>query len=160
MVPPAEEPLRPGMIRISADRIVFSGQLQMAEFFGNVTIQSDQVLIHSDEASYNSATNLAVARGIVSIRAADGITYWGSALEYNAISRLWRFLDFSTQYPPAYLGAPFIAPVYVNGSEASGLPNGLRATNSIVTTCNLPTPHYYIQSRRVDIYPHGQTYRV
>ena len=157
IAPPTEiEPVQQGFVRISAARVLFSDELEMAEFFGDVLIQSGDIIIHADEASYNERTDLAVARGVVSIRTGDGITYWGSAIEYNARTRQWRFLDFSAQYPPMYLGAPFIAPVYVNGQEVSGLPNGIRATNAMVTTCELPNPHYYIQSRRVDIYPHDK----
>jgi len=152
-LPDNEEPLHPGTVRIMSERIVFSEELGLAEFFGDVTLETETVLIHADEASYNRQTDLAVARGIVSVRTTDGITYWGSALEYDARTRNWQFLDYSTEYPAAYLGAPFIAPVYVNGKNASGLVNGVRATNSVVTTCDLPNPHYYLKSRRVDIYP-------
>ncbi len=143
-------------MRIYADRVSFSETLQMVEFFGHVILQSSQVEIHADEGTFNTATDLAVMRGIVSIRTEDGVTSWGTALEYNAHTRNWRFIDFSTQYPASYLGASFIAPVYVQGSEVSGLPYGLRANNTEVTTCNLPTPHYYIQARRVDIFPNDK----
>lgn len=152
-LPPVDEPLRPGTVRVYAERILFSDALGLAEFFGNVTLETERVTIHADEASYNRETDLAVARGIVSIRAEDGITYWGSALEYNARTRDWHFLDYSVEYPPPYLGAQFVAPVFVQGQELSGLPSGIRAANSRVTTCDLPNPHYYLISRRVDIYP-------
>ncbi|HEX2948501.1 MAG TPA: hypothetical protein VHV83_02855 [Armatimonadota bacterium] len=156
--PPQPEPLPPASpgtvpMVIRSNRQILQPSEGLFLFLGEVTLETPHVSISADEVTYNDRTRSALARGNVSIRLEDGNTYWGNILEYSIATTQWRFLDFSVEYPAGFLGPPFIAPVFVNGQEASGLPHGLRATNSVVTTCDLPTPHYELQSRRVDIYP-------
>jgi hypothetical protein len=89
----------------------------------------------------------------VSIHAEDGNTYWGNVLELEVPTRQWRFLEWSVEYPPAFLGQQFIGPVFVGGREVSGLPDRLRARDSHVTTCDLPAPHYLLAAEEVEIIP-------
>lgn len=142
-------------LRISSNRQLLNPTLGIYQFFGEVTAEFEETLVRADELTYTEQTRTVVARGNVSIRLEDGNTYWGNALEYNVgvAPPQWRFVDVTVEFPPAYIGAPVIAPVYVNSQELSGLPSGLRATNAHVTTCDLVRPHYEVVSRRVDIYP-------
>ncbi|MHB9132296.1 MAG: LPS-assembly protein LptD [Armatimonadota bacterium] len=153
--PPAAPTPTPGTIpvRLTAERVFVNQELGLVQFFGNATLDSAQIHIRADEISYSTRTDVALARGNVSIQTQDGNTYQGNLLEYQVQTRQWRFIDVTTQYPPEFLGPPFIAPVFVNSQELSGLPNFLRARNSTVTTCNLPDPHYELVSERVEIYP-------
>jgi hypothetical protein len=155
-LPPPEEPApAPGTRRVTlrANRFIVDEAEGTVQLIGNVSVQSGNTVIRAGEATYTNATQILLARGNVSIRAEDGNTYFGNLLEFNAGTRDWRFLDFSTTFPPSYLGQPFIAPVFLGGEDISGLPNGLRARNARVTTCDLPNPHYVFTSRRVDVYP-------
>ncbi len=151
---PAETPLPPvqrGSFRVAADRSVIADGV--VQFIGKVTVQTSDVTINAAEVTYTRDTERLVARGNVSIHAQDGTTYWGNELEYNLNTRQWEFLDWSVEFTPNYLGGPFIAPVYVNGRELSGLSNFVRGRNSTVTSCNLPVPHYYLISKRIEVYP-------
>ncbi|MHB9025599.1 MAG: LPS-assembly protein LptD [Armatimonadota bacterium] len=155
--PPAPPPpaQAPGTRRfnISSERQVLSPALGLYQFFGHVVVEVDNVVINASEVSYDSPAELVIARGIVSIRAEDGTTYWGNVLEYNVRTSRWEFRDWSVEFPPRFLGQPFIAPVFLNGENITGQGNLVRGTNSEVTTCNLPAPHYEVRARRVDIYP-------
>lgn len=162
-VPPTPgTPARTRTAHIRFERAIFSTELGLYQFYGNVTIEVDTVVIRASEATYNDEAQLMVARGIVSIRPGDGNTYWGNVLEYDLRARQWRFLDWSVQYPAGYLGAPFIAPVYVSARvgtgpaerlESSGLPRALHAQDARITTCTLAHPHYLVTAAFVDIYP-------
>lgn len=152
---PQLPPAAPAATRlvITSRRQIFSAEQGLFFFYGDVNVTIDNIVIKAGEVTYNTENQLAIARGNVSILAEDGSTYWGNVLEYNIRNRVWRFLDWSVEYPPGFLGAPFIAPVIIGGEEVTGLPTFLRAQNTRVTTCDLPTPHYYLTSTRVEIYP-------
>ena len=138
---------------VTALRASFSPVSGLFFFYGEVVLVTQRITINADELTYNERTRTAIARGNVAIHTEDKNTYWGNILEYSVDTRKWRFLDYAVEYPSTFLGAPFIAPVFVNGQDLTGIEHGVRAENSNVTTCNLADPHYIIHSRRVDIYP-------
>lgn len=153
-VPPSPTgDVRPGRLRLSAERIAFNPELGDYRFFGSVVLETAQITIYADELTYLDERRQVVARGNVSIRAEDGNVYWGNVLEYNLRTEEWSFIDWSAEFPPAFLGAPFIAPVFVQGQNLTGMPSSLCSENAHVTTCDLPAPHFEIVARRVDIIP-------
>lgn len=149
--PPAAGPLR--RFRVLSHRQIFSPATGTYQFIGDVSLETAEIVIHAAEATYDSNSEKAIARGNVSIRAEDGNTYWGNVLELDVRTRQWRFLDWSAELPPGYLGRPFIGPVIIEGQELSGLPNYLRAERTRVTTCDLPNPHYLLVAREVEVFP-------
>lgn len=155
--PPATEAPAPEegsrRVRVSSTRVIISDAEGFVQFIGNVTAESGAILIRAGEATYFTREDRLIARGNVSIRAENGVTYWGNVLEFNARTRAWEFLDWSVAYPPDILGTAFLAPVYVNGEDISSLTGGLRARNAQVTTCDLVPPHYHLISQRIDIFP-------
>jgi lipopolysaccharide assembly outer membrane protein LptD (OstA) len=150
---PAEPPLAPGQVRVRARRVEISEAAGLVLFYGDVQIITTEVEIKASEATYDRNTELFLARGNVAIRAEDGNTYWGNLLELNVRTRRWRFIDWTVEYPPEFLGPPFIAPVFLNGRDVTGEPGFLRAREASVTTCDLPNPHYVLVAERVDIFP-------
>ncbi len=147
-------------VTIRAERFLFLDEQGLYQFIGNVSVESEDVTIHAAEAVYDNTKKVVSARGNVSITLPDGNTYWGRLLEFNVTTREWQFLDWSVEYPTGFLGQPFIGPLFVAGRgiggtelNQTGLPNAVHADNARVTTCELPTPHYFMTSRRIDIYP-------
>lgn len=145
-------------VSISADVNHFSPDVGLYQFIGNVELRTSRVQINADEVSYNANTNSAQARGNVSIQAPDGNIYKSDLLDYNFTTGNVEIQQVSTIYPARFLGPPFLAPLYlqskdITGTFRSGAKQQVHATNSVATTCDLAHPHYYLRSRRVDIYP-------
>jgi len=124
------------------------------QLFGNVSLETTEVLIRADEMTYDTTKNLVTAQGHVTVHQnRDNTTYTGNVVEFNVRSHEWRFTEWATTFPPGYLGKLFIGSLFVGGEKVTGDDRTVQAANTDVTTCNLAVPHYYVVSRRVDIYP-------
>ena len=153
---PTAPPALPGQTRpvhIHSQRQLLSLETGEYQFIGDVTLETGGFTLKAAQITYYSQTEKATAEGNVSIRTPDGITYWGNELEINLTTLEWQFAEWSVQYPAQFLGQPFIGPLFVNGKSVTGLPGLVHAQQSRVTTCDLPVPHYFLISDRVDIYP-------
>ena len=128
-------PASPGTRRLNihAREVKLSPDAGVYQFIGDVRLETDGLVVSAAEVTYTEQTQDAVARGNVSVRTPDGNVYWGNVLELHVPTRAWRFLEWSVEYPPAFLGQQFIGPVFVGGHEVTGLPDRLRARDS---TCH------------------------
>ena len=156
-LPPAEEQLPPPApgyrrIHVLAEQIRFEPQGTI-RCLGSVTFETDELTIKADEVVYQENQHLATAQGNVSVRTADGTTYWGETLKLDVRARQWRFRDISVEYLPGYLGKQFIGSIFLQGEQITGTGNALHGSRMRVTTCDLPVPHYYLAAGSVDIFP-------
>ena len=158
--PPDDEPLPPPApgfqrIRVLAARTLVEQQ-RTVRFLGSVTFEVEGLTINADEVEYRSQTQQATAQGNVSIRTADGTTYQGDNLELDVQTRQWRFHEIAVEYRPGVLGREFIGTTFLRSDQFLGTERELHATNTRVTTCDLPTPHYYLSAGSIDIYPNDK----
>ena len=138
------------------DRTLFDPVLGLYHLFGHVTMESTYATINADELTYNEVTKQVLARGSVSITTlADHNTYFGTLLLYDVLPpNHWQFIDVAVTYPASFLGPPFIAPIFINGKNVSGLTGKpIQVNRAHFTTCDDAQPHYELLSKRVDVYP-------
>ncbi|MHB0938053.1 MAG: LPS-assembly protein LptD [Armatimonadota bacterium] len=157
---PDDEPLPPPApgfrrIHVLAERTQVLQQ-STVRFLGNVTFETDDLTITADEVEYKAQTQLATAQGHVSVRTADGTTYQGDNLALDVPARQWRFRDISVEYLPGTLGKEFIGSTFLRSEEFLGTERELHGTNTRVTTCDQPEPHYYLSAGSIDIYPNDK----
>ncbi len=126
------------------------------KFYDNVKLESSYANIDADEMTYDEHKRRVVALGHVTITTLpDQNTFHGSLLEYDVLPpNHWRFVDVAVTFPAAFLGPPFIAPLFISGATLSGLTGKpIRVDHGHFTTCDDPKPHYELISKSIDIYP-------
>lgn len=144
----------PGRLRITAKRQIFSPNLGLYQFFGDVAVTSDTLNLRAAEMSYDAASDLVLARGDVALTGEDGQTLYGSTLEYHPRAHTWVFHDWNAALPPELVGKPLLTPLYVTGASLSpGKKDGLELDGATLTTCDLEHPHYALAAREVVLFP-------
>ena len=166
-MPPAEEPLPPDFIKISADttRIVEveEGEVVITAT-GNVVGKYSEFSMTSERAVYDTRTGIAVFEKNVSFYYSGQVAH-GEKLTLNAKTREWQVETAKTTLTPdffegatAIIGQPLvIAPLFLSGATIFGEDSRqVTVGNGSFTTCNFDPPHYSIEAREVLIYPNNK----
>lgn len=136
---------RPGytVIRYRADSATLHAEARRIELDGSAFTQRDEMTLEADHIAYDEPECLLTASG--DPRLVDGEQRMsGESIRYDTCDRRGVVLGGQTQFEDG--GVVW----FLRGNVAQDSSSTrIYAGSSAITTCNLPTPHYYFAARKV-----------
>ena len=132
-----------GPIIVNGDKIEYFRDINVVTIEGNVEIIKGNSVLTCDKATVNTLTNDAHAEGNVILKDRKGLIKARSC-DYNFKSQAGIAFDADADYKPYYGKGKIVRKVSENEIEIK---------NGYMTTCDRGSPHYRIQSRRMEIFP-------
>ena len=148
-VPAAVEPSNPATggatsVELNGDTIEYSMDGNKVTAEGNVVIFYKDVTLTCDHLEFSRDTSIAHAKGNVRLLKGGESEISGEEMTFN-------FATMNGDFAPASI---FANPYYGKGEQVSKIDaNHISMTNGYITTCDHDQPHYFIRSRKIDIYP-------
>lgn len=148
VAPAAVEPV-PGAgpttsVELNGDTIEYSMNGNKVTAQGNVVIFYKDVTLTCDYLEFSRDTSIAHAKGNVRLLKGGESEISGEEMTFN-------FATMNGDFAPATI---FANPYYGKGEQVSKIDaNHISMKNGYITTCDHDQPHYFIRSRKIDIYP-------
>ncbi|MBI3618201.1 MAG: hypothetical protein HY210_08315 [Candidatus Omnitrophica bacterium] len=131
-------------VELNGDTIEYSMNGNKVTAEGNVVIFYKDVTLTCDHLEFSRDTSIAHAKGNVRLLKGGESEISGEEMTFN-------FATMNGDFAPASI---FANPYYGKGEQVSKIDaNHISMTNGYITTCDLDQPHYFIRSRKIDIYP-------
>lgn len=111
--------------------------------------------IFAQEIEGDTNSNIFTATGDVKIIGEDSIVR-GDTVIINFEKRTYNAINAEAQIPPSLSNNQARGDLYVFGKQSFGSQAKYEAYDSTVTSCNLPEPHFRIDSKRTTVEPGKQ----
>ena len=138
----APAPLISGPVTLTADRIEYNSQTNVATADGNVRVETKEVVLTADHLEYDAVSQEVTATGHVTLKR-GGNTATGDLLKYNLSTREGKMEPVVAQYGPMHVLSRTLETA---GGQAV-------AYDATITTCDPKNPIYKVTAKRVVIIP-------
>lgn len=138
------KPAPAASVELNGDVVEYSMDGNRIIAKGNVEIRYKEIVLTCDHVEFSRDTSTAHASGNVRLLK-------GSDSEISGEEMTFNFATMNGDFAPA---AIFANPYYGKGEQVTKVDaNHILMKNGYITTCDHDQPHYFIRSRRLDIYP-------
>jgi hypothetical protein len=152
LAPPAraaeETPLR----LVTADTVSYDDARQCLLAQGGVVVEYRDYRITADVLEWDFAERVATFRGRVALTTPERLMH-GTLLSLNLKSRAYSLEGARIQLPPEELQLGAQEPLYATGARVSGVPGEVDVEYGGITSCDLGSPHYLLDAKRIDLIP-------
>jgi hypothetical protein len=139
-----------GKLKISADKFLYHDGAMSAR--GHVRVEVTDMTVQSDSVDVDADQVWARFRGHVTIDTANEQTT-GTELTVNLDTEGWELRDGKSVVKPAFFKQGPTEDVFATAKQIDSLPDKgeIVARGGQVTTCDLPDPHYALDSNEIDL---------
>ncbi len=131
-------------VELNGDTIEYSMDGNKITAQGNVVILYKDVTLTCDRVEFSRDSSTAHAKGNVRLIKGGDSEISGEEMTFN-------FVTMNGDFAPA---AIFADPYYGKGEQVTKVDaNHIQMKNGYITTCDHDQPHFFIRSRKIDIYP-------
>jgi lipopolysaccharide export system protein LptA len=124
-------------------RIEGSGGVKVT--YEDITLTADSVEGNVDEEWFSLSGNVTLDQ--------RGQKATGETLFIDLAERRWSLKQAKSDLTPEYLEGQVVSPIFTKGAEVIGERDRGIVKGGSFTTCDLPNPHYRIESQSITIYP-------
>lgn len=117
---------------------------------GNVTIKYREFTAICQEAIGDIGTSIFDLRGSVQVFG-SGLNYIGDAVKVHFKDKTVEFVNAKTTVEPSLIKGGFQQNLIVRGAKGQGSEKRYLLDDGLCTTCDLPTPHYHLSAKQIDI---------
>ena len=137
-----EDKKKPEPIMVSGDKVEYFAEERKIKAFGNVVVTYQDIKLTCDEVIVFIDLKEAEAKGNVRVEERRGVIK-GERVTYNFETKQGTLIDAGVEALPFYGRAKEIKKI----SETE-----LELRKGHITTCELPQPHYRIESKKIYVY--------